>query len=247
MSEMTQALSDQPIDELVTWVKQNDFSLNLSTERLAFLIAIAVLSAEKFDEELGEGELHDAFQIVTELFPDTGEASAFRANNAINELVRGRLISRFVSELTEGVSIYRLSPLGMAITDYYVRHREFSKLKLSIQLSMVADEMSKAVSAAQAAGSVQDWKKNVYGVLKYSVGEIFDRIDLNQRVMDEQQIEVKQQIAELLNQGWRDAISSCETLLGETSDTLKELHDTLQAAGDDLQTQLIDIQQIIYH
>lgn len=247
MHEITPTLSEQPIDELVTWVKQNDFSLNLSPERLAFLIAIAVLSAESFDEELGEGELHDAFAIVSKLFPDTAGPSAFRANNAINDLVSSRLMSRFVSEVTEGASIYRLSPLGMAISDYYVRHREFSKLKLSIQLSMLADEMNKAVNAAQVANTVADWRKNVYGVLKYSVGEIFDRIDLNQRVMDEQQQEVKTQIAELLNQGWREAISNCEQLLSETSDTLRELHDTLQAAGDDLQTQIIDIQQIIYH
>lgn len=64
--------------------------------------------------------------------------------------------------------------------------------------------------------------------------------------MDDQQIEIKQQIAELLNQDWRDAINSCESLLTETSTTLNELQDTLQAAGDELQTQLLDIQQIIY-
>ncbi|MEF1231172.1 condensin subunit MukF, partial [Vibrio fortis] len=55
MSEMTQTAEEQPIDELVGWVKQHDFSLNLPPERLAFLIAIAVLSNERFDEELGEG------------------------------------------------------------------------------------------------------------------------------------------------------------------------------------------------
>lgn len=239
-------IGEQPIDELVSWVKQHDFSLNLSSERLAFLIAIAVLSNEKFDEELGEGELHDAFKIVTNMFDETGEASAFRANNAINELVSQRLMSRFVSELNEGASIYRMSPLGVSITDYYVRHREFSKLKLSIQLSMVADEMSKAVEAANQASDIAQWQKHVYGVLKYSVSEIFDRIDLNQRVMDDQQVEIKNQIAELLNQDWRDAISSCESLLTETSTTLNELQDTLQAAGDELQTQLLDIQQLIY-
>lgn len=239
-------IGEQPIDELVSWVKQHDFSLNLSSERLAFLIAIAVLSNEKFDEELGEGELHDAFKIVTNMFDETGEASAFRANNAINELVSQRLMSRFVSELNEGASIYRMSPLGVSITDYYVRHREFSKLKLSIQLSMVADEMSKATEAANNASDIAQWQKHVYGVLKYSVSEIFDRIDLNQRVMDDQQVEIKNQIAELLNQDWRDAISSCESLLTETSTTLNELQDTLQAAGDELQTQLLDIQQLIY-
>ena len=251
MSEITQDavglnVSQQPLDELVSWVKQHDFSLDLTTERLAFLISIAVLSHEKLDEELGEGELHDSFKIVTRLFEETGEASAFRANNAVNELVSQRLISRFVSEMTDGASIYRLSPLGMAITDYYIRHREFSKLKLSIQLSLVSDEMSKAVESAREATTTGQWQKNVYGVLKYSVSEIFDRIDLNQRAMDDQQIEIKQQIAELLNQDWREAISSCESLLSETSSTLNELQDTLQAAGDELQTQLLDIQQLIY-
>ncbi|NVN81437.1 MULTISPECIES: chromosome partition protein MukF [unclassified Vibrio] len=246
MSEMTQTAEEQPIDELVGWVKQHDFSLNLPPERLAFLIAIAVLSNERFDEELGEGELHDAFTIVTRLFEDTGEASAFRANNAINELVKQKLISRFTSEITDGASIYRLSPLAIGISDYYLRHRQFSKLKLSIQLSMVADEMAKAIEAAQKGGTSGHWRKNVYGVLKYSVGEIFDQIDLNQRVMDEQQQTVKQQIADLLNKDWREAINNCETLLSETSSTLKELQDTLQAAGDELQTQILDIQEIVY-
>ena len=36
MSEMTQTAEEQPIDELVGWVKQHDFSLNLPPERLAF-------------------------------------------------------------------------------------------------------------------------------------------------------------------------------------------------------------------
>ncbi|EKN8280379.1 chromosome partition protein MukF [Vibrio cholerae] len=246
MSEFTQDTVQKPIDELVTWVKQYDFSLNLPTERLAFLLAIAVLSNERFDEELGEGELHDAFTIVTRLFAESGEASAFRANNAINDLVKQRLLSRFTSEMTEGASIYRLTPLAIGITDYYVRHREFSKLKLSIQLSMVADEMAKAVESAQQGGSVAHWRKNVFGVLKYSVSEIFDRIDLNQRVMDEQQQSVKEQIADLLNKDWRDAINNCEALLSETSATLRELQDTLQAAGDELQTQILDIQECVY-
>ncbi|WP_428775640.1 chromosome partition protein MukF [Vibrio sp.] len=247
MSEMKLDAAQQPIDELVGWVKQHDFSLNLTTERLAYLIAIAVLSNDRFDDELGEGELHDAFAIVTRMFEETGEASAFRANNAINELVQQRLLSRFTSELTEGASIYRLSPLAIGITDYYVRHREFSKLKLSIQLSLAADEMVKAADAAAKGGSIEHWKKNVYGILKYSVGEIFDQIDLNQRVMDEEQQSVKQQIAELLNKDWREAINNCETLLSATSATLKELQDTLQAAGDELQTQILDIQETVYH
>ncbi|MCV5925061.1 nucleoid occlusion factor SlmA, partial [Escherichia coli] len=62
----------------------------------------------------------------------------------------------------------------------------------------------------------------------------------------EQQQSVKQQIADLLNKDWREAINNCEALLSETSSTLRELQDTLQAASDELQTQILDIQEIVY-
>ncbi|RXJ72431.1 chromosome partition protein MukF [Veronia nyctiphanis] len=233
----------QTVPELVGWVKQNDFSLNLAPERLAFLLAIAALSGDKFDEELGEGELIDAFRIVSDHFGQSKETIAFRANNAINDMVRSRLISRFTSEMTEGASIYRLTPLALGISDYYSRHREYSSLKLSVQLSMVADEINKALEAASEDGDADFWYRNVYSVLKFSVAEIFDRIDLNQRVMDEQQQKVKHDIAELLNQDWQAAIANCEQLLNETSSTLRELQDTLQSAGDQLQSQLLNIQE----
>ncbi len=175
MSNKEFAITDQPIDEVVDWVKQHDFSLNLSSERLAFLIAISLLGSTKFDEELGEGELHDAFNIVTQKYKQDSELISFRANNAINELVSQRLISRFTSEINSAASIYRLSPLGVSITDYYVRHREFSQLKLSIQLSMVANEMAKVLDAAKDGEDAEYWRKNVYGVLRYSLEKFLTR------------------------------------------------------------------------
>ncbi len=235
------------VPELVGWVKQNDFSLNLPPERLAFLLAVALLSHARFEDELTEGELVDAFRIVSDQFEQVSETIAFRANNAINDLVQCRLLNRFIGEITEGASIYRLTPLGLGITDYYSRHREYSTLKLSIQLSMLADEIGKAVQAASEDGDADHWRKNVYAVLKYSVAEIFDRIDLNQRTMDEQQQKIKEDIAALLNQDWQAAIANCEHLLDETSSTLRELQDTLQSAGDSLQTQLFNIQEKVYY
>ncbi|WP_459682518.1 chromosome partition protein MukF [Vibrio comitans] len=236
------------VDELVGWVKQHDFSLNLSSEHLSFLVGIALLSQERFDEELGEGELHDAFAIVQREFNgiDSSGNAAFKANNAINSLVAQRLLSRFTSEGQEGSSIYRLSPLAVGISEYYLRHRQFSKLKLSIQLTLAGKELSNVVTIAEDEPSSEGWRRDIYGTLKFSVAEIFDQIDLNQRVMDEEQGQVKTQIAELLNQDWREAISQCENLLSATSNTLTELQSSLQAAGDELQSQLLTLQQIVY-
>ncbi|UMO89251.1 chromosome partition protein MukF [Pectobacterium sp. PL64] len=235
----------QTVPELVAWARKNDFSISLPTERLAFLMAIATLNGERMDGEMSEGELIDAFRHVSQGFDQTNETITLRANNAINDLVRQRLLNRFTSEQAEGNAIYRLTPLGIGITDYYIRQREFSTLRLSMQLSIVAQELSRAADAAEEDGDEFHWHRNVFAPLKYSVAEIFDSIDLSQRVMDEQQQGVKDDIAALLNQDWRAAISSCEQLLTETSSTLRELQDTLEAAGDKLQTSLLSIQDAI--
>ncbi len=158
MSEFTQDTVQKPIDELVTWVKQYDFSLNLPTERLAFcsrLLCSVMKDLMKSSRRGSSRCIRDSQALVCRI----GEAAAFRANNAINDRVKQRLLSRFSSEMTEGAIIYRLTPMAIGITDYYVRHREFSKLKLSIQLCMVADEMAKAALSAQQGGSVAHWRK----------------------------------------------------------------------------------------
>lgn len=232
----------QTVPELVAWARKNDFSISLPTERLAFILAIATLNSERLDGEMSEGELIDAFRHVSKAFEQTHETVAIRANNAINDLVKQRLLNRFTSELADGNAIYRLTSLGIGITDYYIRQREFSTLRLSMQLSIVAQELRSAAEAAEEGGDEYHWHRNVFAPLKYSVAEIFDSIDLTQRIMDEQQQGVKADIAALLNQDWRAAISSCEVLLSETSGTLRELQDTLEAAGDKLQANLLRIQ-----
>ena len=232
----------QSVPELVSWAKKNDFSISLPPERLAFLLAIAALNGERFDGEMSEADLVDAFRHVTKAFEQSNDTVTIRSNNAINDLVRQRLINRFTSEINDGLAIYRLTPLGIGISDYYIRQREFSSLRLSLQLSIVAQELKRAADAALEGGDEMHWHRNVFAPLKYSVAEIFDSIDMTQRIMDEQQRAVKQDIAALLSQDWQLAISNCEKLLSETSYTLRELQDTLEAAGDKLQASLLLIQ-----
>ena len=241
--------TSQTIPELVSWAKAREFSLNLPTERLVFLLAIAIYNNERLDGEMLEADLVDIFRHTMNAFEQSTDAIATRANNAINELVKQRLLNRFSSEFTEGLAIYRLTPLGVGVSDYYIRQREFSALRLSVQLSIVADEIQRASDSAEEGvennESEHYWRRNVFAPLKYSVAEIFDSIDLSQRIMDENQQSIKDEIAELLTKDWQAAISSCERLLDETSGNLRELQDTLNAAGDKLQAQLLRIQDCV--
>lgn len=74
--------------------------------------------------------------------------------------------------------------------------------------------------------------------------EIFDSTNISQRVMDEQQNSIKEDISALLSQFWQAAITNCKRLLTETSDTLRELQDTLEATDNKLQTNLLRIQEV---
>ena len=233
------------IPELINWTKEREFSLSLSSDRLAFLLAISIYNNEQTDGELLESDLIDLFRYVSQTFEQSESSLSQRANNAINDLVRQRFLNRFSSEFTEGLAIYRLTPLGVGVADYYVRQREFSTLRLSIQLSIVADEIQRASNSAEEGGDERFWRNNVFAPLKYSVAEIFDSIDLSQRMMDENQHQIRERIEELLRQNWHEAITSCERLLDETSGNLRELQDTLNAAGDKLQSQLLRIQSCL--
>lgn len=240
--------TSQTIPELVGWAKEREFSLSLNVERLAFLLAIALYNNERLDGEMQESDLVDIFRLVSAEF-ELSDNVATRANNAINDLVKQRFLNRFSSEFTEGLSIYRLTPLGVGVSDYYIRQREFSALRLSVQLAIVADEIQRASDAAEEGVQKNEdeyfWRRNVFAPLKYSVAEIFDSIDLSQRIMDENQQSIKEEIAELLTKDWQAAIASCERLLDETSGNLRELQDTLNAAGDKLQAQLLRIQDSV--
>ncbi|XPE50519.1 hypothetical protein ACNKHL_05360 [Shigella flexneri] len=80
-----------------------------------------------------------------------------------------------------------------------------------MQLSIVAGELERAADAAEG-GDEFHWHRNVYAPLKYSVAEILDSIDLTQRLMDEQQQQVKDDMASCLNKNWRrrsPAVNCC--------------------------------------
>jgi len=54
----------QTIPELVSWTREREFSLNLSTDRLAFLLAVALYNNERPDGEMMESDLVDIYRHV---------------------------------------------------------------------------------------------------------------------------------------------------------------------------------------
>lgn len=238
MTEMSRTLPDW-----IRWVKEENLGLNLSPDRLAFLLAIQIIGRDGEQPQLSEADLHQAFSYVSRGFEQVEETLVSRANNAINELVRQRLLSRFQSTPSEGESLYRLTRLGLAIVEFFAAQREVSQIKLSLLLEQIARDLDKVAQTIADEPADAVWMLEVEGRLKYSVAEQLARIDDTQRAMDEQQNAVKANIAGLLNKDWHEAISACEQLLRETGLTLRELQDTLDKAGHGLQLSLLNIEE----
>lgn len=137
LNETAQNELAHTIPELIHWTKESEFSLSLTPERLAFLLAISIFNQEQTDGELLESDLIDLFRYVSQIFEQSEFTLSQRANNAINDLVKQRLLNRFSSEFTEGLAIYRVTPLAVGIANYYIRQREFSSLRLSDRKSVV--------------------------------------------------------------------------------------------------------------
>ncbi|RIY32823.1 hypothetical protein CKF54_04140 [Psittacicella hinzii] len=244
--------SSQPsfhLNDILEWVNTNGFSINLSSDRIGFLLAIHSFQRTS-TTELSEEILIDLYRQVLAQQNQadlTDATSAARANKIINDMVTQKLLNRFSldffedAEIANQSSIYRLSPLAIGIADNYLRQKEFSQVGLSVQLAMVAKEMHEITKVSQGNGDYSFWRTNVYAPLRYSVAEVFDLIDYRQRELDEEQHQIKQQIADLLSKDWAAAIDNCKNLLSSTGDTLRELQDTLSSAGDKLQSQLLTI------
>ncbi len=85
----------QTIPELISWTKDREFSLSLSSDRLAFLLAISIYNQEQTDGELLESDLIDLFRYVSNSFEQSDATFTQRANNAINDLVRTTVVKPF--------------------------------------------------------------------------------------------------------------------------------------------------------
>lgn len=85
----------QTIPELISWTKDREFSLSLSSDRLAFLLAISIYNQEQTDGELLESDLIDLFRYVSNSFEQSDATFTQRANNAINDLVGQPVVKPF--------------------------------------------------------------------------------------------------------------------------------------------------------
>ncbi len=221
-----------------------DFTLQLDQEDAAFLAGIHTWLTINPDPTLDEDQLRSIYRIVGEVAHSDQAAGAQRATNAIARLREQRLMVRTDTAGIIRGGEYSLSRMGNAIAEWFGEQEGLTRKSLEIIMTQIRAGLGQIKVAAEAGGDGDHWESQVSGPLKLTVAQLIEGIERRQQGMDVQQEQIRERIEAMLEENWFEAVSSCENLLGTTSEALQELHKVLMHEIEGMSSLLSEIEDL---
>jgi chromosome partition protein MukF len=216
-------------------------SLKLDNVDVCFLAGLYLRAQTdalaSFEEEL----VIEVFEAACEL-ADPTDNQRKRATHAIQRLREQRMLARIDASGFVRAGEYALTRLATAIVESFLDDEQLTRESLSLLTRAIISKLSEIRAEAQRAQTEEQWRADVVGPLRVTVGDLVDGIERRQRGLDSQQQDVRQQIGDLLQDNWASTLTQCEVLLDSTSATLKELNEVLMRDSSQIQMLLQSIQ-----
>jgi chromosome condensin MukBEF complex kleisin-like MukF subunit len=156
-----QLYAKKNIPEWISWVYQNQLSLKLTTENLAFLVAIKNWTHPDDEGYLNEEHLHSIYDLIDNIFGGLDETKKQRANSAIKNLIEQRVLSPLSSGTADIESTYNLSSLGDSIVKFFEADETVSEEVLSVMFINIRVILSEVENAAALGGDEQHYKLKI--------------------------------------------------------------------------------------
>jgi chromosome partition protein MukF len=218
-------------------------SLELSTLDLCFLAALHLRAEQDGLASFEEGLVLDVFDQVCDLVEPGLDNRRQRVTYTIQRLRTQRMLARVDAMGIVSAGEYALTSLSTTIVRSFLDDERLTRESLALLTGAVISGLSQIRIAAQRATSADEWKSDVVGPLRVTVGDLVAGIERRQRGLDTQQEEVAKQIGELLQADWFGAVEQCQTLLEATATTLHELNEVLLRDSSQIQVLLQEIQE----
>lgn len=217
-------------------------SLRLDNVDVCFLAGLYLRAQTdalaSFEEEL----VIEVFEAACELAEPAADNPRKRATHAIQRLREQRMLARIDASGFVRAGEYALTRLATAIVESFLDDEQLTRESLSLLTRAIISKLSEIRAEAQRAQTEEQWRADVVGPLRVTVGDLVDGIERRQRGLDSQQQDILQQISELLQDDWASTLTQCEALLDSTSATLKELNEVLMRDSSQIQMLLQSIQ-----
>jgi chromosome condensin MukBEF complex kleisin-like MukF subunit len=238
--------SDQPdapasVAEVIAEAWHTNFTLNMSREETAFLAGVHAYLLDAPEPSLNGETLRRIFAPVYELAQSETDSEAQRATLKIGRLRAQGILLRTDDSGVTGEGEFTLSPLGLALAKSMEKERELTKRNLSFVLMYMRAVLVDVLRAASHADSAGDWESQVIWPLRDIVVEMIRLVDQRQRGLDAAHKALRQEITELVDSEWADAIDRCVAMIERVHRTLRELNEVLSEHVEHLETQLFDL------
>jgi len=219
-------------------------ALDLKTVDLCFLAGLYLRADTAAIASFEEEALLDLFEQVCDVVEPGVENPRKRATHAIQRLRGQRMLARIDGAGIISSGEYALTRLAAAIVEYYLADEALTRESLTLLTGTLRGELAGVLAAAKKAEGSEAWRRDVIGPLRVTVADLVSGIERRQRGLDVQQEEVQAEIARLLSADWFSAIDRCQSLLDETTGTLRELNEILLRDTHHFVTLLLEIQTL---
>jgi chromosome partition protein MukF len=219
-------------------------ALELKTTDLCFLIALRDRARQQGLATFDEQSLFDLYEQTGDAIEGDRANARKSATHAIQRLRDQRLLSRVDGAGLLRAGDYTLTRLATAIVDYYLEDDALTRESLTVLTRSLRSQLSEVRSGAERAQTVEQWREAVTDPLSIAVRDLVAGIERRTRGLDAHQQAVREEISGLLQQDWFASIDTCESLLEETTATLRELADVLLHDTAQLQGLLQEIEEL---
>lgn len=227
---------------LLAALTERKVTVELGTMDLCFMALLHLRAQAGLLASFQEEHLIDAFEELCERTEPGLDQRRKRATHAIQRLRDQRMLARVDGAGLVRSGEYALTRLASGIVEFFLNDETLTRESLTLLTSTLLKSLEEIREAALRSASPESWQIRVKGPLEVIVGELAAGIERRQRGLDLQQEKLKKHVAELLAADWFGAIARCQSLLDETSATLRELNEVLLSDAHRLQALLQDIE-----
>lgn len=232
------------VAEAIARAWSSGLRLRLEPQHVAFLAGVHTWCRHAEDPALDEDRLREIHRVVDEVAHADPLSAAQRATHAIGELREQRLLARVDTGGMARRAEYALTQLAKGIVEFLIDQDRLDRQSLTILTTRIRADLAEVRGAAERGGNAEHWRNHVEGPLRLTVGGLVEGIDRRQRGMDLDQERVRERIAASLEEGWFDAIATCEALLDSTRDAIVELHHTAMQEVQGIHQLLLEVRDL---
>jgi chromosome condensin MukBEF complex kleisin-like MukF subunit len=221
------SLSSQDINRTVRTILAERRSLQLLARDTALLVLLRHYLSNRNDPSpfLAASDVRSITSRLAIIEGSDRQNAEKSATDQLDRLLRSGCLARADMRgfAADGIAEYQITQLGEAIADWEYSQSEFSGAPLETILQVFNDNLLTVADSAEAAASVEDWKK-VDDKAKFFLKEILVLVQRHQTDLDARHRALRDFIPELIRQGSENSIDRCREQVDRVHGTILDLH-----------------------